>query len=394
MVQREMDEKLVHRTIKVKCDLSNKCRRIKKPYWNESLTELWNDLITIQRATGRTMGIQKAYLTTEARGKQKAFDRVYQSAKHQYWHKMQNDILSLQGTNPKEYWKYVGKIGMGSVRKIHIPWEVTMEDGTVSQDFQDVMNKWSNHFSTLLNDDPDCPGAEPSGGGIGDDGIEYGEVHGGPDLEVGITLEEVRLSLARAKDGKAIGWDGIPVEVVRNDSAILYMHHLFNICFESGIIPKIWSKSIINPIPKSSTADARLPSQYRGITLASAIYKIYAGILNKRLTTWSEHHQKISDEQNGFRHGRSCADHLSTLTQIIDSRKKLNQSTFIAFIDFSKVYHRISRPLLWRKLKQSGVSPKFLQAIQSLYKDVKCSVKINGHYSEWFKCQLACSKVV
>ncbi len=89
-----------------------------------------------------------------------------------------------------------------------------MEDGTVLQDFQDVMNKWSNHFSTLLNDDPDCPGAEPTGGGIGDDGIEYGEVHRGPDLEVRITLEEVRLSLARAKDGKAIGWDGIPVEVV------------------------------------------------------------------------------------------------------------------------------------------------------------------------------------
>ncbi len=89
-------------------------------------------------------------------------------------------------------------------------------------------------------------------------------------------------------------------------------------------------------------------------------------------------------EQNGFRHGWSCADHLSTLAQIIDSRKKRNQSTFIAFIDLCKAYDRISRPLLWRKLKQSGVSQKFLQAIQSLYKDVKCSVKINGHHSEWF----------
>ncbi len=132
VVQREMDEKPVHRTIKVKCGLSNKCRSIKKPDWNDRLTKLWNDLITTQRLLGRTRGTQKAHLTAEARGKQKHFDRVYQSAKHQYWHKMQNDILSLQGTNPKEYWKYVGKIGMGSVRKILILWEVTMEDGTVS----------------------------------------------------------------------------------------------------------------------------------------------------------------------------------------------------------------------------------------------------------------------
>ncbi len=144
-------EKLVHRTIKVKCDLSNKCRRIRKPYWNDRLTELWNDLITTQRVTGRARGTQKAHLTTEARGKQKAFDRVYQSTKRQYWHKMQNDILFLQETNPMEYWKYVGKIGMGSVWKIHIPCQVTMVDGTVSEDFQDVMNKWSNHFSALLN---------------------------------------------------------------------------------------------------------------------------------------------------------------------------------------------------------------------------------------------------
>ncbi len=69
-------------------------------------------------------------------------------------------------------------------------------------------------------------------------------VHGCPDLEGRITLQEVRLSLTRAKNGKAICWAGISVEVVRNVSAILYMHHLFNICFEGGIIPKIWPKSI------------------------------------------------------------------------------------------------------------------------------------------------------
>ncbi len=50
----KMDEKLVHRIIKVNCGLSNKRRRIKRPYWNDRLTELWNDLITTQRAAGRT----------------------------------------------------------------------------------------------------------------------------------------------------------------------------------------------------------------------------------------------------------------------------------------------------------------------------------------------------
>ncbi len=30
----------------------------------------------------------------------------------------------------------------------------------------------------------------------------------------------------------------------------------------------------------------------------------------------------MGDEQNGFRAGRSCVDHLSTLSEIIDIRKQ------------------------------------------------------------------------
>ncbi len=45
----------VHRTIKVKCGLSNKHRRIIKPYWNDRLTQLWNDLITTRRGIGNML---------------------------------------------------------------------------------------------------------------------------------------------------------------------------------------------------------------------------------------------------------------------------------------------------------------------------------------------------
>ena len=43
--------------------------------------------------------------------------------------------------------------------------------------------------------------------------------------------------------------DGTPAGVLKNDSAILFLHVLFNICFDEDVIPSDWGKGIINPIP-------------------------------------------------------------------------------------------------------------------------------------------------
>ena len=51
-------------------------------------------------------------------------------------------------------------------------------------------------------------------------------------------------------------------------------------------MPSEWGKCIINPIPKSSTTDPRDPMSYRGITLVSAMYKIYCSVINSRLASW------------------------------------------------------------------------------------------------------------
>ena len=113
---------------------------------------------------------------------------------------------------------------------------------------------------------------------------------------------------------------------------------IFNICYNFGKVPAMWSKGIITPIPKSSTSDPRDPMSYRDLTLAPVAYKLYCGVLNARLTVELYDMEVINDEQNGFRKGRSTIDHLSTLTTIIETRKGRKLSTFCAFIYFKKAY--------------------------------------------------------
>ena len=103
-------------------------------------------------------------------------------------------------------------------------------------------------------------------------------------------------------------------EVLKNDVAILFMHTLFNICFDKGIVPSIWGKCIINPIPKSSSSDPRDPLSYRGIVLASSVYNIYCAVLNNRLHFRVENNDKLEVEQCGFKKKRSTIGQLLALT--------------------------------------------------------------------------------
>ncbi|MEW8547938.1 MAG: reverse transcriptase family protein, partial [Candidatus Thiodiazotropha sp.] len=200
-----------------------------------------------------------------------------------------------------------------------------------------------------------------------------------------ITLYEIQTAIHRLKDKKAAGIDEIPSEVLKTQNLLVVMGTLFNQCFALGKIPDMWKCGIITPVIKSSTSDYRDPSSYRGITITPAIYKLYCNILNNRLLKWESENSILSDPQNGFRKGRSTIDHVLSLTSIIDTRKLKRQSTFAAFIDFSKAYDSINRELLFRKLSDLGLNGRIYKAVTSLYDNVKCCVKINGLKTDFFE---------
>ena len=141
---------------------------------------------------------------------------------------------------------------------------------------------------------------------------------------------------------------------------------------------------IINPIQKANCTDSRDPAGYRGITLTSAVYNLYCAILNERLNKWVEENGILADSQNGFRKHRNTDDHLSTLTSLIETRKLLKKSTFVCFVDFRKAYDNVNRSLMWDKLRQIGINGKMYNNLRAIYDYVKCSVRINGHHTDWF----------
>ncbi len=203
-------------------------------------------------------------------------------------------------------------------------------------------------------------------------------------IENPITLEEVSKVLCHAKLGKAVGTDDIPTEVLQNETAKHFLYVLFYNCYEHNIISTTWLRGIINPVPKDNTLNPRDPLNYRGITLACSMYKLYCNILNSHLAKWAVVNGLIVDGQNGFRPGRSCIDQIRTPTNIVETRKNMKKSTFTAFIDFSKAFDRINQNLLWHKLQHLGIPDKLFSTLQCIYGHVQYCVRINGVRTDWF----------
>ena len=109
---------------------------------------------------------------------------------------------------------------------------------------------------------------------------------------------EVREALKKMKGGKAMGPDGIPIEVWRclGDIAIVWLTKLFNHIFRLNKIPNKWRRSILVLIYKNK-GDIQSCTNYRGIKLM----KLWERVIEHRLRAIT----RVSMNQFGFMPGRS-----------------------------------------------------------------------------------------
>jgi exonuclease III len=388
---KEMDE-ILPRAPNEKTDKKRK-KFTAKPWWNDELTAKWQLAVKAEKDFLKHKGSRAGKAGKHARYKHllKDFDKSYNQGKRKFMSKQGQDIQELSTSDPNEFWKKIKQLGP-STRKEDIPMEVPNEDGSSNFNVKDVLHHWQEAFEDLYQNGGDFDEDFHQRVKVLKDNFdafddsEYGDTvpQAFEVMDNPITYNEVQRAVNKAKLNKAVGYDHIPNEVLKNLPTIRLLQELFNSCFRSGIIPSSWCKSLIKPIPKGSSNDKRLPTNYRGISLLSNIYKLYASVLNSRLTTFLEANQKIVEEQNGFRSLRACIDHLYTLTCIIRNRKLEGKDTFACFVDMRKAFDVVDRTSLLFKLSQVGVCKHLYESIAVIYQKTECTVLIGDYLTDWF----------
>ena len=167
---------------------------------------------------------------------------------------------------------------------------------------------------------------------------ESNRVEEGLAFNKNFTICEIGKLVDKSKKNKVPGLDGIVYDILKNQVAIKVLTYLFNYCFNNNLIPSMWKKSLINPIPKGGASDPRTPLSYRGISLLPVIAKLYTAGLSNRISSYLESNQILVNEQNGFHPDRLCLDHIYTLHTAARTRLNHYQNTYMTFIDFSKAF--------------------------------------------------------
>ncbi len=60
-------------------------------------------------------------------------------------------MAEVRQNDQTDFWKSFGKIGIGQCKKKFIPMEVVLDNGDISTNVCDVLSKWRDAFSELLN---------------------------------------------------------------------------------------------------------------------------------------------------------------------------------------------------------------------------------------------------
>lgn len=208
-----------------------------------------------------------------------------------------------------------------------------------------------------------------------------------PELDCSITEDEVREAIHNLKYSKAPGIDSICGEYLKFSENLIvsFLQKLFNKIYDNCHYPDIWNLSIITPLHKKG--DINNTNNYRGISLLSVVSKVFSTILYKRLYSWAEENEKISNVQAGFRRNFSTMDHIFTLVSLIKHRMQTNKGkVYAAFIDYHKAYDFVDRERVWDRLRTLNVSTKLILMLRSMYNSVKACVRWNGELSETFYC--------
>lgn len=216
---------------------------------------------------------------------------------------------------------------------------------------------------------------------ISDDFLDAGH----PFLDSPITEAELSVSLAKCKNNKSPGKDGITYECLKYmpRNWRLYTCTLFNRILDTETTPLSWGEILLTMIHKKGPVED--PANYRGIALVNCLAKIFTQILLDRLILWSESNSIVPEGQSGFRAGRGCIDNVFVLSSVIHINLRLKKRrVFAAFVDFKRAFDSIDHRLLWAKLFDVGVSSKIIRVVRRLYKNSTIQINVGGRLSKKF----------
>ena len=280
--------------------------------------------------------------------------------------------------NPRLAWENICLLTGGETahHKTNINMAMKLESGELAFIAKENMYIFSMHFHKVLNNNTPFDDSVL-------DLIEQKPCH--TTIDTPITFREVKNAINKLKKGKAAGLNGISPEALKamdvTPQRIVHKH--VSDFFDGTTDHEGWHKSQCVPVPKKG--DLSDPNKWQGIMLIDMCSKVFSSILTTRAFKLLDLHG--TRFQFGGTSGLGCRDGLFTIKALLNARRNHDLATYVGFVDLVKAYDTANHALLLHILERYGAPPKFVAAIQTIYTDNICVLKIEKDSRDSPECR-------
>lgn len=179
-----------------------------------------------------------------------------------------------------------------------------------------------------------------------------------------VTEAELEQAVSRIKTGRAPGPDSILPEHARSAimSEKLLFLSIYSKCLTTCYFPTEWKTARLVLIEKPG-GNPENGKKYRPICLLSVLGKVLESIIDARLKTEIERTGGLSENQFGFRAGKSTIDALEKVTSTIQNERR--KIVTLIFLDVKNAFNTADWGLIIHKIKKRLVAPGMVQMVTS-----------------------------
>ena len=193
--------------------------------------------------------------------------------------------------------------------------------------------------------------------------------------------DEVAKVISKLDIKKAIGYDGIPVKILKISVSLLtpIVTLMINHCIDKCAFPHALKLAEVSSIYKKS--DKLCKENYRPISVLVIVSKVYEKIFVKRMSCYID--KIFNPLLSAYRNGYGCNDVLLKFVQMW--KQALDENLFVGalLMDLSKAFDCLPHCLLIAKLHAYGFTNTACLLVASYLSDRQQRVKLGNARSDW-----------
>lgn len=369
---------IVSAVSQAECVLPKVDPNIEKSYWNADLSELKQASIECN-TQWKIHGCPRSGLIFECRQKcHYSYKAAIRKSKADSEREINDRLLdNLTNKNSIDFWQTWNSLNKaGNIISSRINGET---------DDKKIANEFANYFESVYSgsDSPIHSALKEKFDGVY---AKYYTDHIDDDISpFYVTWPEMIDIAANIKVGKASA-GAIKSEhfLCGSPDLLRHLQMLFNGMLQHSYVPTEFLSGTISPIVKDSQGDVSQPSNYRGITLSCLPAKLFELVIQKK----TGHLLETDDLQFGFKAKTSTSHAIYALKSAIDYFNQKGSKVYVAFLDCSKAFDRISHPGLFSKLIERKMPLCILMCLIYWYANMTCCVKWGSEKSRTFDIPL------